>query len=215
MAGTSERLAELDLIGPAIAEYKSQLLTPELVNKTWQTILGERGKRIDKTFDVPTCDRTIEELAQLQKENKAVLLIPDNLTLVDLGRMFPEMQSWAVQEGTTIADEQTEGGCIDIEMDLESPHRGTTEGQIDEFLKSQKRNGQRLKIFIFGSQLSKLSTGHYFDEDTWSRLPGSRYEGRMVDAHFRSRGYLGVGWSLIPKAHGPEVGFRSEGVKKA
>ena len=89
MVGNSEGLEKSDLIGPAIAEYKFQPLTPELVNKTWQTLWAEWGKRIGKTFDVPVCDRTIKELAKLQKENNAVLLIPDNVSLVDLGKMFP------------------------------------------------------------------------------------------------------------------------------
>jgi hypothetical protein len=117
---------EADSIEKAVAEYKSQPLTPELVDKTWQTLWTEWGKRIGETFVVPSCDRAAEELAQLQEENKAVLLIPDGVDLIMLGKMFPRMKSWTVSERTTII-ESGKGGIIDIEMDSESPHRDTTE----------------------------------------------------------------------------------------
>ena len=210
---TSRR--EPDIIQLAVQEYKNGPLTAELVNKTWQTLWAEWGKRIGQTFDVPLCNRTTEELAKLQKETKGVLLVPDNVSLVDLGEIFPEMKSWAVQEGTTVTDEYGKGGSIDIEMDLDSPHRDTTEEQAKDFLKQQKRNGQRLKIDIIGSQWSKLLTGHYFDENTWSRLPGSRGGGSMVGAFSVSGVRLRIISGLGREDRYPGVGFRSEGVKKA
>lgn len=201
---------EADSIVLAIAEYEAKSLTPEIVNKTWQTLWKVWGETVGQKFDVPSCDRTSEELAQLQKENKAVLLIPGNVDLVTLGRIFPQMVSWAVSEGTIIA-EQSKGGSIDIEMDLNSPHRDTTEAQARDLLKSQGRDGQRLKTYIVGSQFSKLLTGHYFDENSWSRLPGSRVGGRLVHARCYSVGNLNVNSDLNPRDRRPSVGFRSEG----
>lgn len=214
VAKPAERSPEADLIVVAIAEYQAKRPTPEIVNKTWQTLWKVWGERAGQKFNVPSCDRTTEELAQLRKENKAVLLIPDNLDLVTLGKIFPEAKSWAVSEGTTVA-EQSKGGSIDIEMDLNSPHRNTTETQAKDLLKSQGRDGQRLKTYIIGSQFSKLLTGHYFDENSWSRLPGSRHGGCMVGASFRSGGNLYVDSGLYPRDRFPGMGFRSEGVKKA
>lgn len=204
-----------DTIRKVSAEYKKSPLTPEIVNTTWKTLWAEWGKRVNLTFKVPSCDRTSEELSQLQKENRAVLFIPDNVNLVMLGKIFPQMRSWAVQEGTTVADEQSKGGSIDIEMDLDSPNRNTTESQARDLIKSQGRDGQRLKTYIIGSQFSKLLTGHYFDEKTWSRLPGSRSGGGMVDAYFYSDGHLRVYSFLFPRGQYPGLGFRSEGVKRA
>jgi len=208
-------------IREAIAEYKKSPLTPELVDTTWQTLWGEWGKRVRGTFDVPSCDRTPEELAQLQKENKAVLLIPDNLDLVMLGNMFPEMKRRAIQAETTVTDEQSTGGCVDIEMDIESPHGNTTEDQAIESLKLQGRNGQRLKTYFIGSEFSKALTGHGFDNNTFSRLPGSRSkyiydrEDRMMYAPFFTIGHVPHDVLLFPHDHQPHIGFRSEGVKKA
>lgn len=218
MAANLERLEKIDLIGPAIAEYKSQPLTPELVNKTWQTLWTEWGKRIGQTFDVPACDRTTEELVKLKKENKGVLLIPDNVSLVDLGKIFPQMQNWAVQEGTTVGNDHNKGGSIDIEMDLDSPNRNDTERGAAFSLEEEERNGQRLTTYIIGSQWSKLLTNHYFDENTFSsRLLGSRSDGSLVYAGFHSDGRLRVRvhWGLGNVMPDPRIGFRSEGVKKS
>lgn len=217
--GSSKTERSQDLEAVAIQEYKTQPLTPELVNRTWQTLWKVWGERVGHVFDVPTCDRTEPELAELKESGKAVLLIPDEFytpeSLVLLGRIFPKMQSRTVSEGTTITNENNSGGCIDVEMDLESPNRNTTEEQAREILEVQGRKGQREATYIVASQFSRLLTSHYFDENSWSRLPGSRRGGFVVRAFFDSSGRLSVYSFLGPLDQGPDLGVRSEGVKKA
>lgn len=217
--GPSKTEKSQDLEAAAIQEYKTQPLTPELVNKTWQTLWKVWGEKVGRAFDVPTCDRTEPELAELKESGKAVVLIPDEFYtsegLVLLGRIFPKMQSRTVSEGTTITNENNRGGCVDVEMDFESPNRGTTEEQAREILESQGRKGQREATYIVTSQFSKLLTGHYFDENTWSRLPGSRLAGYVINAYFYSNGGLRVGSGLDPLDQVPHLGDRSEGVKRA
>lgn len=210
-----------DALDRAISEYKEGSLTPELVNTTWQTIWKAWGESINHTFQVPSCDRTSEDLAELQKEGKAVLLLPDEIYtkegLVLLGRMFPKMQNWSVEEGTTVTNDHDKGGAIDIEMDVDSPNRSTNETQAMDILKKEGRGGQRLATFIIGAQFSNLLTGRYLDEgSTWSRLLGSRSGGYVVGAYFNAGGRLHGYWYLDPRRpRGPSVGGRSEGVKKA
>lgn len=208
-----------DSLSLAISEYKAGPLTTELVDKTWQAIWKTWGESINHAFDVPSCDRTPEELAKLQKEGKAVLLVPDELYtkegLVLFGRMFPKMQSWSVREGTTVTNDHNKGGSIDIEMDIASPNRDTNERQAIDILKKEERKGQRLATFIVGSQFSKLLTDRYLDEaPTWSRVHGSRSEDYVLHAGFYSGGYLRVRSNLYRENRNPGLGFRSEGVKK-
>lgn len=218
-----ETTGVIDLELAAIQEYKTQPLTPELVDRTWQTlwkVWKVWGERVDHVLYVPTCDRTKEELAKLKEENRAVILAPDEIYtrggLVLLGRMFPKMQSTTVSERTTITNENNRGGCIDVEMDLESPNRDTTEKDLEKLFKAQGRKGQREATYIIASQFSKLLTDHYFDEgDTSSRLPGSRNEGSVIGARFYSGGGLRVSWYLGPQNQFPLLGGRCEGVKKA
>lgn len=209
-----------DILGRAILEYKEGPLTPELVDKAWQAIWRTWGESICHAFDVPSCDRTSEDLAELEKEGKAVLLLPDEIYtkegLILLGRIFPKMQSWSIRERATVTNEHEKGGSIDIEMNIDSPNRNTNEEQAMDILKKEGRRGQRFATFIVGSQFSKLLTGCYLDEGaTWSRLPGSRRGVEVLDALFRSDGRLRVVSGLSRGSRGPALGFRSEGVKRA
>ncbi len=219
-----------------VVEYKKGLPTPELVNKTWQTVWKVWGERIGHTFEAPTCDRTSEELAQLQKENRGVVLVPEDVTLKMLGQIFPEMRSWAVRPGDreelsyfgvgmgafptgqyitigSVEDERTGGGCIDIEMDVRVPHTDEllNEHRIKELVQAQGRYGQRLKTYIVGSQFSKLLTGHHFG---LSRLPGSSYDGHSLIVDMSDGGFLRVekeGYLYRPYL---DWGVRSEGIKR-
>ena len=203
----------------AIAEYERQPHTPELVDRTWQALWQAWGERIDHEFSVPSCDRDTGELAELKEKGNGVLLIPDEITttpegLVLLGKIFPEMEVWAVQRSTTIKNEHNRGGCIDIEMSVDAPNINTTTVNLSTKLNAEGRDGQRLAVYIVGSQFSKLLTGRYFDMGgTWSLLLGSRDEGDIVVARFPQdrAGRLFVGWSLSPDLSDSPLGGRSEG----
>lgn len=100
-------------------------------------------------------------------------------------------------------------------MDIDSPNRNTNEKQAMDILKKEGRVGQRLATFIVGSQFSRLLTDRYLDEgSTFSRLSGSCGEGDILSACFRSD-FLLVYWDLRREDPDPDLGFRSEGVKKA
>lgn len=214
-----------DVLSLFVQEYRdAKVHTPELVNRTWQDMWGEIGRTVDFTYQVPSCDRTAEELAKLQQEGKAVLLLPDDIYtpegLVRLGRAFPLMRSWTTnpEHAAKILYGSSIGGSIDIEMSLDAPYR-TTKGyrqkELVDKIAADKRAGQRLPTYLIGSQFSQLSTGHYFDENTWSRLPESFHEGSMLDANFDSDGEVSVNDYWDPDFQDPDLGGRSEGVKKA
>lgn len=214
----SEQPQAQDELDRILAEYKSQPLTPELVTKTWQTFLRSSVEKSGLSFpvgDIPACDRTAEELEQLRKEGRFMVYVPD----VDyplLGKIFPKMQSYATQEGSPIKDKYQSHGWIDVEGDLESPDRNTTEKDLEKLFESKGKRGQTLKAYIWASQFNKALTGNYFDEkDSWSRLLGSRRGGNVARVGFYSHGGLRVGWGLGPQDRDPDLGGRSEGVKKA
>ena len=191
-----------DALRPFVQEYQgAKVHTPELVNHTWRNIWGEIGGAVDFTYQVPSCDRPTEELAQLKKENKAALLLPDDIYtsegLVRLGRAFPLMRSWTTdpKEAARISYGSNIGGCIDIEMSLDAPYRtskGYKQKELVNKIAADKRAGQRLPTYFVGSQFSQLLTGHYFDENTWSRLPESFFGGGMLGANFYSDGSVSV-----------------------
>ncbi|MBI2028108.1 MAG: hypothetical protein HYT07_00730 [Candidatus Levybacteria bacterium] len=202
-----------DILGHAISEYKKGHLTPELVDATWQTIWKTWGERINHTFQVPSCDRTPEELGGLAGKNRAVLLVPDEIYtkegLVLIGKMFPKIQGWTKSENVKVKDNN--GGSIDIEMDIDSPNRNTSEDKARNIFIRERRRVQRFATYIVGSQFSQLLTGRYLDEgSTWSRCFDS-VSGGFAVAKFESDGRLKVARLSVH----PSLGYRSEGVKEA
>ncbi len=202
-----------------LQEYKSQPHTPELVTATWQTVWQSWGERVDLKLPVPSLDRTPEELVELEKNGNMLVFVPDRLASQEgrhlLGEIFPEMRSYSVEKGNPVTNEHNRGGWYDIEKSLDVPHTNTTEKEAKKIFDKQERNGQRLNTYIIGSQFSKLTAGHYFDESTYSRMPGSRREGRVVGALFNPSGDLSVRPYWDPRFRGRSLGARSEGVKKA
>lgn len=205
----------------AIKELRASPTSPELVTAYWRAKMAVDGKRAKVDISVADCDRTAEEIAKLREKGRTLVYVHPELTtqdgLVILGKMYPRMQNWAVKEGTTVINEQSSGGWLDIESSRDSPNLGTRVQQAVDIFKGQGLTGQSLPAYILGSQASKDLTGHYFDENTYSRLPGSRYDGRIVHARFGPDGRLDVYWrlGLDDLLRASDLGARSEGVKSS
>jgi hypothetical protein len=209
----------LNLLGQAVKEFKEKPHTPEMVTSYWQTLWKVWGEKAGLSLTIPSCDRTRKEITRLEKEGRKLVYVPTEVASQEnrhlLGRIFPEMQSYSVKKDNPVTNESNQGGWFDIEANLDSPNRNTKENDLKNLFEKQGKSGQRLNTFIIASQDAKLQTGHYFDENTWSRLVGSRSAGRVVDASFGVLGRLRVHWSLGPQDHFSSWGGRSEGVKKA
>lgn len=183
----------------AVEQYEARL-TPESVDNFWQTFWLVHGDRIGRSFDVPRCDRSAEELVELRKQQREVILLPDVLAtgkgLALFGNMFPEMNGWTGKTGPGIVNKDNRGGCIDIEMDSLTPNKKTTEDELRDMFIKQGRNGQTLNQYIVGSQFSYILTNSYFDETydgrDWSRLLGSSNNRFVVDATFSRKGKLSI-----------------------
>lgn len=203
----------------AVKKFNEKPHTPEAVTSYWQTLWEIWGEKAGLSLSIPSCDRTAEEITQLEKEGRKLVYIPDELASQEnrhlLGNIFPEMQSHSVKQDNFVTNESNQGGWLDIEASLDSPNLNTREKDLENQFKKQGKVGQRLNVFIVGSQDAKLQTGHYFDENTASRLLGSRRGGRVVDARSRVDGSLRVYWGLRPQGRASYWGGRSEGSKKA
>jgi len=205
-----------------VREYKgNQVHTPTLIDDTWQNIWEAIGKSVGHQYQVSSCDRTTKELAQLRREDRTVLLLPDDIYtqegLMRLGRVFRLMRSWITKpEGVVeILNGSMQGGCIDIEISPDAPYRsprGYNQDEITQQIEGDKRFGQRLPTYLVASQFSYLLTGQNFDQNTWSLLPGSSWRNtkRGLGANFDSNGRVFVSdWN--PQGRHPRLGGRSEG----
>lgn len=210
------------LLEQIIQEFKTKPHTPELVTAYWRTRWNVLGSRVGLKIEVSDSPYYQDEISDM--EHLAVprvpIYVPSQLTktpegLILLGKMHPNMRSWSTQEGTTVKHTFNQSGWIDIESDWKTPHTNTTQKDLENLAKQNKLRGQRLATYIIGSQNSYDLTGHYFDEEGWVRLLGSRYGGQFIRAGFRRDGYLSVGWRWDPQDQGPDLGGRFEGVKRS
>lgn len=217
---------QLELLNQAVTEFKEEPHTPEVITQYWQTLWKIWGERVGLSFTVPSCDRTAEEIRQLEKEGRKLVYVPDELASQEnrylLGEIFSKMQGDFVKRGNLITNlitnESKQGGWFDIEASLDSPNLGIAEKSLEDQFREQGRVGQRLSTYMIGSQEAKLLTGHYFDEKTASYLPGSRYKGLVVVMYCGVLGRLNDLWPLDPpqgSLSSSRWGSRSEKSKKA
>lgn len=185
--------------------------TAESITAHLRDVWTERGRRIHKTYDLPDLSATPDQIAEIYQGGRRISYVPRGITLVDLGRMFPDMRSWATSDGTTVRSDQSKGGYLAVEASVDAPNIGSDEETLRTLFKSLGRKGMTLPTYIVASQDAELETGQYFDGGaTWSRLLGSRSGGSVVYAYFYPDGRLDVRSSLSPRNAHPDLGGRSQ-----
>lgn len=206
-----------------ITEYKTGPNIPEILTATFQQIWEIRAAQVADLLGKPLApvapvDRTKEEIARLEKEGRMLGYVPPELATQEkrhiLGAMFPKMQSHSVQRGNSVTNEVARSGWFDYEAAIDGPYPNLTEDGLKRTLAQKGRPGMNATEYVIAGQDSKAFTGKYLDQDiTWSRLPGSRLEGRVVGAGFYPGGRLFVRSFLGPGLHIPGLRGRSVGVK--
>ena len=200
----------------ATREYKNKPTSPELLTRFMQAFWQEASQKIGRNIVVHEFPLSAKEIKERQKRGEMAIFVPDGVDRVDLGKMFPKMQSWAVQKESSAVDVINNSGWLWIEASVDAPNRNTTQGQLEEKFKKEGKQGQSLRSYIIGGQISKLLTDKYFDEGaTWSRLLCSYDDCGVLDAYFDSGGDLVVNSYWDPGDHRGNMGGRFEEVIKA
>lgn len=213
-----------DLLKQAVADYvgNKDRITSELVTAFWRTKLQVDGARVGLEIAVPDCNWTEEEIRRPMVDRKGkevpgmMVYKPGEVTLPILGRMYRAMQNFSVAEDSPVTDTHDTAGWVKVEATIDAPNLGTTQKDLEKFAEKTGYLGQGEATYILASQASKDLSGQYFDQgSTWSRLLGSRGEGRVLCASFYSNGGLRVFWILGPQGRVSDLGGRSEEVKRA
>ncbi|MFH1971013.1 MAG: hypothetical protein ABIJ05_01360 [Patescibacteria group bacterium] len=210
---SSEQTVSLE---DATREYKNNPNNPELLTQFMYTFWREAGQRIGKDYTVSKFSLKSKEIKERIKNGQMAIFVPDGLNRVDLGRMFPKMESWAVQEKNSAVDTVDNFGWLWIEASVDAQNRSTTQRQLEKKFKKEKKQGQSLRSYIVGGQISKLLIDKYFDEGLiWSILLGSCDEDEFIVANFFPRGFLRVSlYGGSPLGRPEDVYGRSEEVIK-
>lgn len=210
-----------ELLKQAVKEFKEKPHTPEVVTSYWKVLWKLWEQKGAFAVTVPPCDRTAEEIIHLEREGRKLVYVPDELARQEnrylLVSILPEMHSYFAKKENPVTSKSNQGGWLDIEASLDNPNLKTKEKDLENRFREQGKNGQRLSVYIIGSQDAKIQTGHYFDERTEPRIIAF-LGGPAVEEHFvfyvipNIFQYLRVLYLLGRRA--PWIG-RSEGAKKA
>lgn len=221
--------------------WEANTQTPELIDKFYQTFWKDRQDIAKKQpkgpfrgwqdrrllverrnnaiellrnpLNIPACDRTAGELAALWEQNRAVILMPAELMQPQgaamIGELFPIA---AINSYKSITNNDLRGGCVDVEMNLQSLSVGVDLHELESLFQEQGRIGQRYPTYIVASHISHLLTGHHFDENSDTALLGSRLAKYSLVNISNERLANGNPF-YIYQGRSTKVGYRSEGFK--
>jgi hypothetical protein len=219
------RRASVDDLNRLSREFHKKPRTPESLIKYWQAVWDVDGARAGMTFEVPSCDRTTEEIAKLEHlsiPRKLVYIppelttIPDGLTL--LAKIFPGVKKYNTEIYSSITHIPG-GGWFDIESDPRAPYLDIDEFKAEEEFRKQGFSGQKLPVYIVGSEDSKRMQDNYFDYEamrwqSFSLLPDSTSNGKVIHVReFDENGAVLIQTHSSRINHYINLGYRSERAK--
>lgn len=154
--------------------------TPYNITHQWKIIWNIwTSYSVDTEFEMPECDRSKEEIDQLQREGRMLVYIPDQLAdedgLTALTGIFPELRSPLEKDNHLhqIKNSHAQSGWIDIDAMDEPPHLGLSTLETNN-LRSDHRQGMTLNTYIVGAMANRIFNGHFFDSvDAYTRIMDS------------------------------------------
>ncbi len=213
----------------AIEEYKNQPTSPEAVTNFWKSFIESQIRKSGENIPIPEvapCDRTAEELAELQAEGRSMVYNP-SLDYPLLAKVFPlikDSMPGRHSNSVEVRDVYDAPTWSDIESSYTTPNIGVHLPEVDQHFKAQELEPQRLSTYLWATSASKELTGHYFDEQdgVYARLNGSK-EVRNIHApksyqHKRNfaaayHNFQGRESIVLKNDAGIKSGARSEGFK--
>lgn len=220
----------------ARAHYKEKLQEPQRLYEFYQACWDYYGielmslsQKDTRVADVPYKEDEIWQFMKLEKPQYGnpdadfpyfqlpVLASSDARALI--GRGFSNLgYSVVFQSGYEIKNGHQTSGWMRVDASLDSPYRRNSKGEltglnVDELkkaIKADSRVGQTVNIYGPSGNVIKQIFGYYPDQGaTWSRLPESLLDGRVLGARFLPDGSFDVDSGWGSRARYPETGGRS------
>jgi hypothetical protein len=189
-------------------EFLDNPFSPEANTHFWRKLIETKLKDKELPFEIPECTKTSAEIKSLM-ENGRFLVFNPGFDLKILTEIF-SISNFGITIGTLPEDDFSKAGWLDVEFDPESPNKETTEEELRVSLAVEQRIGQRLSTYLWASLANKVITGHYFDEESKSRLLSTHSGSKTVYVHSLPNGNVDVYSILNPQNYGSGLGGRSE-----
>lgn len=158
-------------------EFQFAEHTPELMHSLYSRFWEMAGERIHRTIRVPKPKFSLVELTTAERNGLFFVYIPPRYArpeaLPELATIFP----WAQGELITstqnyVINQSTGSGWLTVEWTGGLPFMGKKE--YTSILNEMGREGQTLNTYIVGTAVHKLLTNKFWDEGSYSVLPGSQ-----------------------------------------
>ncbi len=190
--------------------------TPETINVFFRAIWEGREKKLGtKKLTFLDCPYTLEEIAKLEGEGRRIGYIPPELAKQEdrhlMATIWPNLKDQSLNEENNFTNEDPYFGWFDYEETSDFCNPNLTEEQLRTLFEKTGKQGMNLSQYIIASQDSKLITDHFLDENTWSRLLDTKFDGNSIDVCFGDHGRLIAYRHLEPEFNDPRLGGRSVG----
>lgn len=221
----------------ATTAYRAKLQSPEDLFNFFQAHWDYYGiewmglsKRDTRVVDVPYKEEDIWQFMKLDDPQAGnpgadlayfhlpVLASADGYTRVLMGKGFPYMGSLVFESGYNIRNGHTSSGWMRVDAGLDAPFRtnkkgeltGLNENELKRAIIAASRVGQTINIYALSGDVIKKIYGYFPDQGaTWSRLPESFEDDRVLNADFDECGLLSVNSNLDSEDQNPSIGGRS------
>lgn len=186
-------------------------LNPAEIYRAWVQLYAKWGIQ----HSVPEVPYTKERIQREKGRGRILIYLAPELSstsaLVELGKLFPEMQSWAVSGDSNAQKIATKdrSGWMFVEQAFNMPNFNTTEDDLRKIFSKQNAEGMSLNCYIIFGQFCKEVFGEYPDVPGYVRLLGSSCDGSVLLANFDQVGNLEVNCNWSPDLNRLILGGRS------
>jgi hypothetical protein len=182
---------------------------PAQIHNQWVDLYKKWGLPKEMRVSKPNFSRDFVQKMKSRQDSRIPIFVHPQLTFPLLGKTFPQMRSWSLEETAGVVDSQVLTGWLFVEEALEAPNCKTNEEQLAGIFQEQGAIGLTETSYVIFGQYCQEVHGRYPDLERWSRLLGSSYRSRVLYAFLNSNGSLFVSLGFAPVDVVPYVGGRS------
>lgn len=232
------QISRLHTLKLAVMHYRERLQDPQRLHDLYQAVWEYHGielmglsQKDTRVADVPYKEEDIWQFMRLENPQAGnpsvelgyfhlpVLASGDVNTRVLIGKGFSNLGAARVfQQRYEVINGHQTSGWMRVDASLDAPYRINKRGEltglnVDELegaIAADKRTGQTINIYGPSGNVIKQIFDYYPDQgSTWSRVPGSVRDGRVLHASFDPVGYFPAYSSWSHRGRYPGMGGRS------
>lgn len=173
-----------------VNEFKTQPHTQEAVTAIWGNMWEVMGGVTGSRITVAECDRTNEEIAELEANGRMLVYVPKELSGADQAKRLlplvlpdPQAQKANNLSSHAFVNVVEQSGWVSVEATPRLPHsKVEDEVVIRDRVESGELQGQTVNTYLVGTLFSRLMNGSYLDEGNQYPYAGLVIGSRMNDA---------------------------------